>query len=294
MSKKISKAIILAGGSGSRLAPTTISTSKHLLQVYDKPMIYYSVSLIMLLWIKNILIITNSKFLNNYKLLLGNGKKLGINIEYKIQNKPRGLPDAFRIGKKFLGLDSFIFLLGDNIFFGHGLIELINRAINDNIGCSTFSFSVKEPQQFGVIKISKSNKIEKIVEKPKKFLSSLAITGLYIFDHKCHDYLKKIKPSKRNEFEIVSILNHYLSNFTLKNNILTRGISWFDTGNFNSLLDANNLIYQIQKNNNTLIGSIEEVAYLKKWITKKKLIQIVKSFNNDYGQKLKNISLWMF
>ena len=291
MSKKINKAIILAGGSGSRLAPITISTSKHLLQVYDKPMIYYSISLIMLLGIKNILIITNSKFLKNYKLLLGNGKKLGINIEYKIQNKPAGLPDAFRIGKKFLGLDSFIFLLGDNIFFGHGLIDLINEAINNNIGCSIFSLSVKEPQQFGVIKISKSNKIEKIIEKPKRFISNLAITGLYIFDHKCHEYLNKIKPSKRNELEIVSIFNHYLSNSTLKNNILTRGITWFDTGNFESLLDANNLIYQTQKNNNSLIGSIEEIAYLKKWINKERFMKIAKLFNNDYGKKLKEISL---
>lgn len=291
MTKKINKAVILAGGNGKRLSPSTISTSKHLLQIYDKPMIYYSISVIMLLGIKNILIITNSKFLKNYKLLLGNGKKLGIKIQYKIQNKPRGIPEAFKISKKFLGSDSFIFLLGDNIFFGHGLIDLINSAIDNNVGCSIFSYAVKKPENFGVIKISRFNKIEKITEKPKKFISKLAITGLYIFDHKCHEYLKKIKPSKRNELEIVSILNQYLSDSTLKNNILTRGISWFDTGNFESLLDANILIYQSQKNNNSLIGSIEEVAYLKKWVSKEKFKKIIKSFNNEYGKKLREIAL---
>jgi glucose-1-phosphate thymidylyltransferase len=291
MQNIIKKAIILAGGEASRLRPITSSTSKQLLHVYDKPMIYYSISLIMLMGIKEILIITSSNFLKNYKLLLNDGKEFGIKIHYKIQDMPRGIPEALKIGKKFLKKDSFILLLGDNIFYGHGLIDLIEQSISNNIGCSIFTYKVNNPENFGILKISKKGKILKIVEKPKKYISDLAITGLYIFDKKSHDYFKKIKPSKRGELEIVSILNLYLKNSGLKNCTLTRGISWFDTGTFDSLLNANNLIHTAQKSNNQYIGSIEEVAFNNRWINKQKLKKLIKSFNNEYGSYLKKVTL---
>lgn len=291
MQNKIKKAIILAGGGGSRLRPITSSTSKQLLHVYDKPMIYYSISIIMLMGIKEILIITNSKFLKNYKLLLKDGKKFGIKIHYRTQDIPRGIPEAFKIGQKFVKKESFILLLGDNIFYGHGLVDLIDQSINNNTGCSIFTYTVNNPEDFGILKITKNKKISKIIEKPKKYISNLAVTGLYIFDKKCHDYLKKIKPSKRGELEIVSILNFYLSESKLKNCTLTRGISWFDTGTFDSLLDANNLIHTAQKNNNHLIGSIEEVAFNNKWINKQQFKKLINLYNNEYGSNLRKITL---
>jgi glucose-1-phosphate thymidylyltransferase len=290
MQTLIKKAIILAGGNGSRLKPITKATSKQLLSIYDKPMIYYPISLIMLLGIKEILIITNSKFLKNYKLLLGNGNKFGINIKYKTQNKSNGIPEALKLGKNFLKKETFILLLGDNIFFGHGLVDLINNSIKKNNGCSIFTYTVNNPENFGVLKISKTKKIYKIIEKPKKFISNLAITGLYIFDNKCHDYYKKIKPSNRGELEIVSILNLYLKDAKLQHSTLTRGIMWFDTGTFESLLDANNLIFNTQKNNNKFIGSIEEIAYLNRWINKRQFKKIANYYNNEYGNNLKKIS----
>lgn len=287
--KHLRKGIILAGGNGTRLKPVTNCISKQLLHIYDKPTIYYSLSLLMLLDIREILIITNKKYIDNYKLLLKDGKNFGLNISYKIQSSPNGIPEGIKIGKRFTKHESFAFILADNIFYGHGLVDLINQSISNNEGCSIFTYPVNDPENYGILVQSKNGRIKKFIEKPKNYISNLAITGLYIFDSKSHEYVKKIKPSKRNELEIVDILNQYLKDSKINNTILTRGISWIDTGTFESLLDANNLIRNTQKNNNRFIGSIEEIAFFKKWISKEKFIQIISNYKNEYGNNLKKL-----
>ena len=286
----IKKGIILAGGMGSRVGPSTKAISKQLLPIADKPIIFYSLSILMLLDIKDILIIVKPSDRNSYKKLLGNGKSFGIKITYINQNKPRGLPDAFILGKKFIANKSVALILGDNFFHGQSLIELLkNASKNFKSGANIFSYNVKNPQDYGVIE--NSNKGIKILEKPRKTKSKKAITGLYFFDKNAYKFSNRLKYSKRGELEIVDLINIYIKKSSVKFEEIGRGISWLDMGSFEDLNDCSNYIRAIEKRQNFMISSPEEIAFLNNWITKKKLLQISNKYNNDYGDYLKKLCL---
>lgn len=273
---KFKKAIIIAGGSGSRLSPITKLISKQSLPIYDKPMIYYPLSILMLLKIKNILVITNKPSHSYFKNLLGNGSKLGIKLNYKIQKKPKGIAHAIKISEKFINKDNVCVILGDNIFYGQSLIENIQSVTNNDKGASIFGYYMKDPNKYGVIKINKNSKALKIVEKPRKIISNYAIPGLYFFNKDLIDYIKKIKPSKRNELEVVDVLNQYLKKGKLNVKIFGRGLAWLDTGNAESLLAASNFIKTIEDRQGIKIACIEEIAFNNKWISKMSLNRLIK------------------
>ncbi len=275
----IKKGIILAGGEGSRVGPSTKAISKHLIPLGDKPIIFYSLSILMLLNIKNILLIVKKQDQASFKKLLGNGKNFGIKIKYIIQKKPKGLPDAFILGKKFIKNDNVALILGDNFFHGQGLIEFLNNALkNFNFGASVFSYNVKNPSAYGVIE--QNIKGIKFVEKPIKTKSKKAITGLYFFDNNVSKLSSKLRKSKRGELEIIDLLKLYLKDKKIKIKDLGRGSTWLDTGTSKDILKAGNYIEIIEERQNQKIACLEEIAFKKKWISRK----LVKSRIKYYGK----------
>jgi glucose-1-phosphate thymidylyltransferase len=283
------KGIILAGGSGTRLYPITIAVSKQLLPVYDKPMIYYPLSVLMLAGIKDILFITTPHDQEAFKKLLGDGSQVGCNFEYAIQEEPNGLAEAFIIGEKFIGNDKVALVLGDNIFYGNGLGTLL-RNKTEIIGASIFAYPVKDPQRYGVVDFDDNNKAISIEEKPIKPKSIYAVPGLYFYDNNVINYAKKVKPSERGEKEISSINQMYLEEGNLEVGVMTRGMSWFDTGTVESLDDATEFIRVIQNRQSQMIGCIEEVAYLHKFIGKKEIEDAISKYGKSkYGEYLKSI-----
>lgn len=286
------KGIILAGGSGTRLFPITKSTSKQLLPVYDKPMIYYSLSVLMQAGIKDILIITTPEDQDSFKRLLGDGKQFGINIIYEVQPKPEGLAQAFIIGEKFIDNNPCAMVLGDNIFYGSGLKKELNQAIinaKNNIA-TIFGYQVKDPERFGIMELDGDKNVLSVEEKPENPKSDYAITGLYFYPKGVSEKAKIVKPSKRNELEITSLNDLYLKDKKLKARLLDEGYSWFDTGTFESLLEASSMIRTIEKNRDSVICCPEKIAYDNGWITKKQLEEIAKLLEkNSYGQYLKKM-----
>ena len=285
----INKAIIMAGGNGTRLRPSTIAVNKHLIPIYDKPLIYYPLSLLMLIGIKNFLIIVNKKEKKDFQKLLSNGENLGIKINYCEQKKPTGIPEAFKLGKNFINNENFALMLGDNIFYGQGLVEIITKTKTNLKGARIFSYPVRNPKDFGVVELKK-NKIIKLVEKPKKTKSNLAITGLYFFDKNVVEISKKLKPSKRNETEIIDVLKYYQKQKKLNLTQLGRGSAWLDTGTVNNNLSCSNFVQVVEERQNYKIACIEEIAFNKKWISKKKMNQIINKIGKcEYSAYLKKV-----
>ena len=285
----INKGIILAGGSGTRLSPLTKAVNKQLLPIYDKPLIFYPLSILMLANIKNILMIVNPGQIENFKALLGNGKRFGIKIQYKIQKKPKGLADAFILGKGFIKEDNVALILGDNFFYGQSLTDKLEKSLSHNNGARIFLKNVKTPENFGVAKIT-NNKIEKIIEKPKKYISSYAITGLYFFDNKVVNYAKQLKPSKRGEIEITDILNIYKDNKNLYYEHIGRGAIWSDAGKIEDMTNVSAFVQSVEKVQSIKIACLEEIALSKKWINKKTVLNNISFYGNcDYSNYLKKL-----
>jgi glucose-1-phosphate thymidylyltransferase len=281
------KGIILAGGKGSRLYPITKSISKQLLPIYDKPMIYYPLSVLMLAEIKDILIITTPFDIENFKRLLGNGSQWGINIDYKIQPSPKGLAQAFILGENFIGKDSVCLILGDNIFYGQGFTPLLKKSILLDKGAIIFGYKVKDPQRFGIVEFDKDKQVISIEEKPKHSKSNFAITGLYFYDNNVIEIAKNIKPSQRGELEITSINKEYLKKNQLRVKLLGRGFAWFDTGTHDSLIEASQFVQTIEHRQGYQIACLEEIAYINGWIGKQEILEIAKPLSkNKYGQYL--------
>jgi glucose-1-phosphate thymidylyltransferase len=286
----IKKGIILAGGKGTRMSPLTKAVNKQLLPIYDKPLIFYPLSILMLAKIKDILIIVNKGQLEQYKKILPNGKNLGIKINYLVQSEPRGLPDAFVIGEKFIGRDNVAMILGDNFFYGQSLSKLLLNNTKLNKGARVILHKVSKPELFGVAKINHHNKIIKIKEKPKKFFSDLAITGIYFFDNCVIEYAKKLKPSKRGEVEIVDLLNFYKSKKQLFADIIGRGGAWLDTGSMDDFYKTSTFVSSIENQQGLKIACLEEIAFNNNWIDKNIIKQSIKFYGNcDYSKYLKKL-----
>ena len=285
----IKKGIILAGGKGSRMSPLTKAVNKQLLPIYDKPLIYYPLSILMLAKIRDILIVVNKGQLDQYKKLLPDGKHLGIKISYVEQDKPRGLPDAFLLGEKFIGKSGVSLILGDNFFYGQYLSEKLKQSIKVKNGAKVFLHKVKSPEKYGVAKIKK-NKIISIKEKPKKYFSDFAITGLYFFDKNVVRYSKELKPSKRGELEITDLLNKYKKRNKLTADFIGRGGAWLDTGSISDYYKTSNFVSAIENRQGFKIACIEEIAFLNKWITKKHVKDAIKFYGNcEYSAYLKKL-----
>ena len=287
----IKKGIILAGGKGTRMSPLTKAVNKQLLPIYDKPLIFYPLSILMLSKIRDILIIVNKGQLNQYKKLLPNGENLGIKITYIEQDKPRGLPDAFILGEKFIGSDNVSLILGDNFFYGQSLSNTLKRCTNLKNGAKVLLYKVNNPELFGVAKIDKKNKKIKILkEKPKKFISDQAVTGLYFFDNNVVRYAKSLKPSKRKELEIIDLLNKYKIKKKLSAEFLGRGGAWLDTGSIEDYYKTSAFVQAIENRQGLKIACLEEIALLNKWITKSQVMKQVKFYGNcEYSNYLKKI-----
>jgi glucose-1-phosphate thymidylyltransferase len=286
----IKKGIILAGGMGTRMSPLTKAVNKQLLPIYDKPLIFYPLSILMLAKIKDILIIVNKGQLEQYKKIIPNGKNLGINITYKEQESPKGLPDAFILGKKFIGKDSVALILGDNFFYGQYLTKMLTNSSKLKSGAKIILHKVFNPELFGVAKMDNNKKITKIKEKPRKFVSDLAITGLYFFDNKVVDYAQKLKPSKRGELEITDILNKYKSKNKLNAEILGRGGAWLDTGSIEDYYKTIAFVQAIEDRQGLKIACLEEISLLNKWIKKKEIMNSIKFYGNcEYSKYLKRL-----
>ncbi len=286
------KGIVLAGGTGSRLYPSTISTSKQLLPIFDKPMIFYPISILMLSGIKDILIISTPDDINRYNKLLGNGSDLGINFSYRIQENPDGLASSFIIGKDFIGNDDVVLILGDNIFYGQDFSTMLIRAKNNLIKkeATVFSYFVKNPSDFGVVELDGNNKAISIEEKPIKPKSNNAVTGLYFYPNDVVEIVKSIKPSKRGELEITSLNHQYLSSKKLNVEKMGRGFVWLDTGTHESLIQASNLIYSIEKNSGFKVACLEEIAFNKGYIGKEEINNAFLKYKNSlYGNYLKQL-----
>ena len=285
----IKKGIILSGGKGTRMSPLTKAVNKQLLPIYDKPLIYYPLSILMLAEIRDILIVVNKGQLEQYKKLLPDGKNLGIKISYVEQDKPRGLPDAFILGEKFIGKSGVSLILGDNFFYGQYLSEKLKQSIKVRNGAKVFLHKVKNPEKYGVAKIKK-NKIMLIKEKPKKYFSDFAITGLYFFDKNVVRYSKELKPSKRGELEITDLLNKYKKKNKLSADFIGRGGAWLDTGSISDYYKTSNFVSAIENRQGFKIACIEEIAFLNKWITKKHVKNSIKFYGNcEYSTYLKKL-----
>lgn len=282
------KGIILAGGSGTRLYPLTEVTSKQLLPVYDKPMIFYPLSVLMLAGIREILIISTPRDLKNFENLLGDGSKYGLSICYKIQEKPRGLAEAFIIGEKFIGNDTVAMILGDNIFYGNGLSKLLSIAMEESLsGATIFGYYVEDPKRFGVVEFDSQGRVVSIEEKPENPKSNYCVTGLYFYDGDVVEYAKSLKPSKRGELEITDLNRIYLKKNKLRVITLGRGYAWLDTGTVESLFEASEFVKVIEKREGIMISSIEEIAYIKGFIEREKLVELAKGYGNTaYGRHL--------
>tara|TARA_X000000368_G_C22975354_1_gene687404 strand:+ start:403 stop:1272 length:870 start_codon:yes stop_codon:yes gene_type:complete len=286
----IKKGIILAGGKGTRMSPLTKAVNKQLLPIYDKPLIFYPLSILMLANIKDILIIVNKGQLSQYKKILPNGKNLGIKITFLEQEKPRGLPDAFVIGEKFIGKENVAMILGDNFFYGQNLTTRLVENTKLKKGAKVVLYKVQKPEAFGVAKINNRNKIISIKEKPKKFLSDLAITGLYFFDNNVVKFSKKLKPSKRGEVEIVDLLNFYKSRKQLSAELIGRGGAWLDTGSIDDFYKTSAFVSAIENRQGFKIACLEEISLNKKWINKKQIIDSIKFYGNcEYSNYLRKL-----
>lgn len=284
------KGIILAGGSGTRLYPLTYAVSKQILPVYDKPMIYYPLSVLMLANIKDVLIISTPRDIPTFKGLLGSGERFGMNFRYAIQTQPRGLADAFIIGEEFIGNDQVALVLGDNIFYGQGFGKILERAGSIGEGAVIFGYYVKDPSSYGVVEVDSEGKAISIEEKPKEPKSHFAVPGIYFYDNEVVNIAKNVKPSKRGEIEITSVNNEYLNSGKLHVELLGRGMAWLDAGSYDGLLEAGNFVEAIQKRQSLYIACLEEIAFQKGWISKKKLLEAASEIPTDYGLYLKYIA----
>lgn len=285
------KGIILAGGSGTRLYPMTKSISKQILPIYDKPMIYYPLSVLMLAGIREVLIISTPRDLRCFEELLQDGKELGMSITYKVQEKPNGLVEAFIIGEEFIGKDSVALVLGDNIFFGQAFSPILKEAAKLKKGAEIFGYLVKDPRAYGVVEFDKDRNVISIEEKPENPKSKYAVPGLYFYDNSVIEKAKSIKPSKRGELEITDLNRLYLEEKSLKVNLLGRGFAWLDTGTHKNLLQASNFIETIQERQGNYVACIEEIAYRNGWITKEELIKLAEPLlKTDYGKYLVEVA----
>ena len=288
--KLIKKGIILAGGTGSRMSPLTKAVNKQLLPIYDKPLIFYPLSILMLAKIKDILIIVNKGQLDQYKRLLSDGSNLGINISYAEQSAPRGLPDAFILGEKFIGRNNVALILGDNFFYGQSLTKLLQNSSKLKKGAKVILHKVNKPELYGVAKVNNKNKVISIKEKPKQFFSNLAITGLYFFDNKVIEYSKKLKPSKRGELEITDLIKNYLNKKNLTANFLGRGAAWLDTGSIEDYYKTSLFVSAIENRQGFKIACLEEIALNNKWINKSDIKNSIKFYGNcAYSEYLKKL-----
>ena len=286
----IKKGIVLSGGMGTRMSPLTKAVNKQLLPIYDKPLIFYPLSILMLAKIKDILIIVNKGQLNQYKKILPDGNNLGINITYKEQSSPRGLPDAFILGEKFIGKDNVALILGDNFFYGQNLTKQLLNSIKLKKGAKIILHKVNKPELYGVAKIDKKNKVINIKEKPKKFLSDLAITGLYFFDNNVIKFAKQLKPSKRNELEIVDLIKKYKKNKKLTADLIGRGGAWLDSGSIEDFYKTSSFVSAIENRQGFKIACLEEISLNNGWIKKKDLNKAIKFYGNcEYSNYLRKL-----
>ena len=286
----IKKGIILSGGMGTRMSPITKAVNKQLLPIYDKPLIFYPLSILMLAKIKDILIIVNKGQLSQYKKIIPNGDNFGVNITYKEQSSPRGLPDAFILGQKFIGKDNVALILGDNFFYGQNLTKQLLNSVKLKKGAKIILHKVNKPELYGVAKIDKRNRVINIKEKPKKFLSDLAITGLYFFDNNVVNYAKKLKPSKRKELEIVDLINKYRKNKKLTADLIGRGGAWLDSGSIEDFYKTSSFVSAIENRQGFKIACLEEIALNNKWISKKQIKSAIRFYGNcEYSNYLKKL-----
>ena len=286
----IKKGIILSGGMGTRMSPLTKAVNKQLLPIHDKPLIFYPLSILMLAKIKDILIIVNKGQLNQYKKIIPNGNNLGINITYKEQSSPKGLPDAFILGEKFIANDNVALILGDNFFYGQNLSAQLLNSVKLKKGAKIILHKVNKPELYGVAKIDKRNKVLKIKEKPKEFLSDLAITGLYFFDNNVVKFAKQLRPSKRGELEIVDLINKYKKKGRLSADLIGRGGAWLDSGSIEDFYKTSSFVSAIENRQGFKIACLEEIAYLNKWIGKKEILKQIGFYGNcEYSNYLKKI-----
>lgn len=285
------KGIILAGGSGTRLYPLTKSVSKQLLPVYDKPLIYYPLSVLMLAGIREILIITTPRDIQAFESLLDDGQQLGLQISYAMQDEPKGIAEAFIIGEKFIGESNVALILGDNFFYGSNFGNLLKRAVGLSHGALIFGCPVQDPRAYGVVEVDRDFNVLSIEEKPEQPKSNLAIPGLYFFDNRVVEFSKRVKPSKRGEIEIISVLEHYLRLGELYVKFTGRGLAWLDTGTHEALLDASNFVENVQKRQGLYIACIEEIAYRRGYITREQLIRLAQPLiKTDYGRYLLDVA----
>ncbi len=287
------KGIVLAGGAGTRLYPSTIAVSKQLLPIYDKPMIYHPISVLMLAGIRDILIISTPQDLGNFKRLLGDGKQFGLDFSYVEQPSPDGLAQAFLLGEDFIGCDDVALILGDNIFYGPGFsgtLKKVVKNIKNNGGATVFGYPVKDPQRFGVVEFDNCGKVVSLEEKPQNPKSNYAVTGLYFYDNKVVEYTKNLKPSARGELEITDLNNIYLQNSSLNVELLGRGFAWLDTGTHHSLLQASQYVQTIEENQGIKIACLEEVAFRMGFVTREQLQMSIENYNNnEYFNYIKNM-----
>lgn len=284
------KGIILAGGSGTRLHPITLSINKHLLPVYDKAMIYYPLSILMLAHIKDILLVTDKNYIDSFYKILNNGKQWGLNIQYAEQEEPRGIAEALIIAEEFIGNDSVCLALGDNFFYGNGLSSKLLQSAQLTTGCILYGYKVKDPSRYGIVELDTDMSIKSIQEKPEKPLSNTAITGLYFFDNQASSIAKKISPSSRGELEITSINREYLKKGQVNLEILGRGFAWIDMGTHDSLLEASQFVQTIEKRQKYKIACLEEISFQNKWIGESEILKIIEQLkNNSYSDYLKDL-----